>query len=323
MKTRLTELLHIETPIVQAGMVHVSFPSLVAGASNAGALGILGAGAMSPPELKDNIRQVQALTDRPFAVNVIPDNTLLGELLDVIIEEKVPVASFGVGNPQRIIRRTHPAGIVNIPTVGSLKHAIRAEEGGADAVIIQGTEAGGHSSHVSTMVLLPLVAERLKIPVVAAGGICDGRGLMAALALGAEGIAMGSRFIATRESPVPDNIKDMILQATEEDTVITGHVTGVRCRVLRNRLADTFLEMEKKQAPSREFFMMGLGTFRKAFVEGDGVSGSVALGQVCGRIDDIPTCRELVDRVIAGAEELLAPLQQKINGQMKPVELKG
>ncbi|MEE8471745.1 MAG: nitronate monooxygenase, partial [Dehalococcoidia bacterium] len=193
MKTRLTELLHIESPIIQAGMVHVSFPSLVAGASNAGALGILGAGAMSPQELRDNIRKVQALTDRPFAVNVIPDNTLLEELLDVIIEEKVPVASFGVGNPQRIIRHTRPHGIVNIPTVGSLRHAIRAEEGGADAVIIQGTEAGGHSSHVSTMVLLPLVAERLKIPVVAAGGICDGRGLVAALALGAEGIAMGSR----------------------------------------------------------------------------------------------------------------------------------
>jgi enoyl-[acyl-carrier protein] reductase II len=271
---------------------------------------------MSPQELRDNIRQVKALTDRPFGVNVLPDNPALGELLDVIIEEKVPVASYGVGNPQQIIERTRPLGIINMPTMGSLRHALRAQEGGADAVIIQGTEAGGHSSYVSTMVLLPLVAERLKIPVVAAGGICDGRGLMAALALGAEGIAMGSRFIATRESPVPDNIKDMILQATEEDTVITGHVTGVRCRVLRNRLADTFLEMEKKQAPSREFFMMGLGTFRKAFVEGDGVSGSVALGQVCGRIDDIPTCRELVDRVIAGAEGRLQSIAPKITDSL-------
>ncbi len=293
-------------------MAHVSFPPLVAAVSNAGGLGLLGAGGMSPQELRDNIRKVKALTDRPFGVNFLPDNPALGELLDIIIEEKVPVASYGVGNPQRIIERTRPLGIINMPTMGSLRHALRAQEGGADAVIIQGTEAGGHSSYVSTMVLLPLVAERLKIPVVAAGGICDGRGMVAALALGAEGIAMGSRFIATRESLVPDNVKDKILRASEEDTVITGHVTGVRCRVLRNELAEKLMKLAEKQAPSREFFMMGLGSFRRAFVEGDGDMGSVALGQVCGRIDDIPTCRELVDRVVAGAEELLESLTSKI-----------
>jgi enoyl-[acyl-carrier protein] reductase II len=317
MRTRLTELLGIEHPIIQAGMVHVSFPSLVAAASNAGGLGILGAGTMSPPELRENIRQVKALTDRPFGVNVIPDNTLLEELLDVIVEEGVAVASFGVGNPQRIIGRTRPQGIINIPTVGSLKHALRAEQSGADAVIVQGTEAGGHASHVATMVLTPLVAERVKIPVVAAGGFCDGRGLVAALALGAEGIAMGSRFIITQESPVPQNIKEMILRATEEDTVVTRNFTGVRCRVLRNRLAEQLLELEEKQAPSREFFMLGLGKFRKAFVDGDGDMGSVALGQVCGRIEDLPTCQELIDRIVTEAQDLLGSLIPKITSPIR------
>ena len=168
MKTRITELLGIKHPIIQGAMSWVSFPPLVAAVSNAGGLGILGAAFMSPAELKENIRKIKSLTDKPFGVNFMANNPLIEELLDVIIEEKVPVASYGVGNPQRILERTKSHGIINLPTMGALRHAVRAEQDGADAVIVQGTEAGGHTGYVTTLVLVPLVASKLRIPVVAA-----------------------------------------------------------------------------------------------------------------------------------------------------------
>jgi enoyl-[acyl-carrier protein] reductase II len=227
MKTRITELLGIKHPIIQGAMSWVSFPPLVAAVSNSGGLGILGAAFMSPAELKENIREIKKLTDKPFGVNFMANNPLIDELLDVIIEEKVPVASYGVGNPQRVLERTKPHGIINLPTMGALRHALRAEQDGADAVIVQGTEAGGHTGYVTTLVLVPLVASKLRIPVVAAGGIGNGRGLIAALALGAEGISMGSRFIVTQEAPVPLHVKQYLVEKTEADTVVTDNFTGV------------------------------------------------------------------------------------------------
>lgn len=188
MKTRITYLLGIEHPIVQGAMIWVSFSPLVAAVSHGGGLGILGAAFMSLEELRDSIREVKSLTQMPYGANFAAKNPLIDELLDVIVGEKVPVVSYGIGNPRRIIERTKRHGIVNMPTVGSLKHAIRAERDGADLVIVQGTEAGGHTGFVSTFILTPLAAGSLKIPVVAAGGVTDGRELIAALALGAEGV---------------------------------------------------------------------------------------------------------------------------------------
>ncbi|MDO8722498.1 MAG: nitronate monooxygenase, partial [Syntrophales bacterium] len=210
----MTELLKIKYPIIQGAMSWVSFPPLVAAVSNAGGLGILGAAFMDPQELRENIRTIKELTDKPFGVNFMPENPHLGELLDVLVEEKVAVASYGKGNPKKIIERTKPHGIINMPTMGAVKHAVRAEQDGADILIVQGTEGGGHTGFISSMVLVAAVVDRVKIPIAAAGGIGDGRGLVAALALGAEGISMGSRFIATQECPVSLAAKEWIVRST-------------------------------------------------------------------------------------------------------------
>lgn len=312
MKTRITDLLKIKHPVIQGAMSWVSFPPLVAAVSNAGGLGILGASFMLPDELRDNIRQIKEQTEGPFGVNFMADNPQIEELLDVIIEERVQVASYGRGNPRRVIERTKPHGIINLPTVGALRHALRADQDGADAVIVQGTEAGGHTGFVSTLVLVPLVVSQVSIPVVAAGGICDGKGLVAALALGAEGISMGSRFIVTQEAPVPLHVKQHILERTEEDTVVTDNFTGVRCRVIRNQFADNLLEMSNDKSDHWEIMKAGVGKIRKAYVEGDIDLGSLAFGQVCGLIQEIPTCQELVERIIKEAEEIMRSIGTKV-----------
>jgi len=316
MKTRVTQLLQIQHPIIQGAMSWVSFPPLVAAVSEAGGLGILGAAFMSAEELRGNIRQIKDRTDKPFGVNFMPDNPQVDELLDVIIEEKVPAVSYGKGNPQRIIERTKPHGILSLPTMGSLKHALRAERNGADAVIVQGTEGGGHTGFVSTLVLVPIVAARLKIPIIAAGGIGNARGLVAALALGAEGISMGSRFIVTREAPVPQHVKEYLISKTEEDTVVTDNLTGVRCRVIKNGFAQDFLEMAEKKTDPWEMMQYGVGRIRKAYVEGDLEGGSLAFSQVCGLIHDVPSCKELLDSIVREAEQILESLdgQVRTNG---------
>lgn len=311
MKTRITQLLGIKHPVIQGAMTWVSFPPLVAAVSNAGGLGILGAAFMSPEELRENIREIRRLTDNPFGVNFAADNPELDTLLEVIVDENVPVVSYGIGNPQKIIKKTKKHGIINFPTAGSLRHALRAEADGADAVIVQGLEAGGHTGFVSSLVLTPLAAGKLKIPVVSAGGITDGRGLMAALALGAEGISMGTRFIVTQESPVPLKVKEFIINKSEEDTVVTDNFTGVRCRVLKNEFADGLIEMAEKSAPAWEILKAGVGKIRQAYLEGDVQGGSLACGQACGLMDDIPTCRELIESMVRQAEEIMPQLQAK------------
>jgi len=318
MKTRITELLGIEHPIIQGAMSWVSFPPLVAAVSNAGGLGILGAAFMSPRELRQNIRKIKGLTDKPFGVNFMANNPVIDELLDVIIEEEVPVASYGKGNPWRVLERTRPHGIINLPTMGSLRHALRAEQDGADAVIVQGTEAGGHTGFVSTLILVPMVAAKLKIPVVAAGGIGNGRGLVAALALGAEGISMGSRFIVTQDAPVPRNVKQYLLEKTAEDTVVTDNFTGVRCRVIRNKFAENLVELAKNNRDPWEIMKAGVGKIRKAYVEGDLDGGSLAFGQVCGLIQDVPTCQELIDTIVNEAEDIFQSLETVVQ---PPTEL--
>ena len=312
MKTRITELLGIKYPIIQGAMAWVSLPPLVAAVSNAGGLGILGSSFMVPDELRENIRKVKELTQKPFAVNFMPENPLLGELLEIIIEEKVPVVSYGKGNPKRIIEKTKPHNIINLPTMGAVRHAIKAEQDGADAIIVQGTEGGGHTGFIASSILLPMVAERVKIPVVAAGGFGNGRGLVAALALGAEGISMGSRFITTQECPIILHAKEWIVRSSEEDTVVTDNLTGIRCRVLRNKFAEDLLDMKERNVSPWEMMQHAKGRFKKAFVEGDLDEGSIACGQVAGLITDIPTCKELIDRIVKEAEDIVAPLKEKV-----------
>ena len=312
MKTRVTELLGIKYPIIQGAMAHVSGPELVAAVSKAGGLGILGAAGMEPDELRENIKKVKELTDKPFGVNFLPENPQLDLLLDVIIDEKVKVASYGKGNPKRIIERTKPSGMINMPTMGATKHAIKAEHDGADLVIVQGTEGGGHTGFVSSSVLIPKVSEQLKIPIVAAGGFADGRGLLAALVLGAEGISMGTRFIVTKECPVGLPAKEWIIRSSEDDTVITDNLTGFRARVLRNKFAVSMLDMAEQKADPWKMLQHAKGRFRKAFQENDLEWGSTACGQVAGLINDIPTCKELIERIVKDAEELVDRIKNMI-----------
>lgn len=312
METRITQLLGTKYPVIQGAMSWVSFPPLVAAVSNAGGLGILGAAFMSPGELRASIRQIKDQTDKPFGVNFMSDNNLIDELLDVIIEEKVAVASYGKGNPKKVIERTKPQGIINMPTVGAVRHAIRAEKDGADAIIVQGTEGGGHTGHVATSVLVPSVTSKVKIPVIAAGGIADGRGMVAALAWGAEGVSMGSRFIVTQEAPVPLHVKQCIVEKSEEDTVVTDNFTGVRCRVIRNKFSDSLVKMNTGNADPWEIMKHGVGKIRKAYVEGDIEGGSLTFGQVCGMIQEIPTCQELIESIVIEAENIMVSIEKKI-----------
>lgn len=310
--TRLTTLLNIQHPVIQGAMSWVSFPPLVAAVSNAGGLGILGAAFMNPEQLRENIRRIKDQTDKPFGVNFMANNKLLDKLLDVIIEEGVSVASYGVGNPAKVIERTKPEGIINMPTVGAVHHAVKAQADGADAVIVQGTEGGGHTGFISTLVLVPLITAQLSIPVAAAGGIGDGRGLAAALALGAEAVAMGSRFVVTQESPAPLHVKEHLLTRGENDTIVTDNFTGVRCRVIKNQFSENLTQMAKNNADPWEIMTAGVGKIRKAYVEGDIVGGSMPFGQVCGMISDMPTCRQLIEGMVAEAEETVAAMQDKL-----------
>ena len=349
MKTRITKLLGVKYPIIQAGMSYGAYPSLVAAVSNAGGLGILGAGAMNADELRQNIRETRELTDKPFGVNILATSPVIDELIEVLVEEKVPVASYGRGDPKKIVEYTKPHGIINMPTVGAVKHAVRVEGYGVDAVIIQGMEGGGHTSYISTLVLLPQVVAAVKIPVVATGGFCDGKGLVAALALGAEGISMGTRFALTKESSLPEEIKQHYLRAEGDEAVITERVTGTRCRGLDNKLVETvegrrrglaireaissLMEMRREfQVPLWKILLSGLrmkGAYgisagqlgnaaaglqriKDALVEGDSEWGFMPCGQVCGRIDDISSCRELIECIMREAREILPQLSIRL-----------
>lgn len=315
MKTRITGLLGIKYPIIQSPMANVSYPSLVAAVCNAGALGILSGGG-DPERLRKMIRQTRELTDKPFGVNFVAYTPTGDEARDaqtrervaaiqqVLVEEKVAVASYGRGDPKQIVATTHSHGIINMPTIGAVHHGVRAQGYGVDAVIIQGLEAGGHASFVSTLVQVPQVIDALNIPVVAAGGFCDARGLVAALALGAEGMAMGTRFLVTKESPVPDHIKQLYLEASDHNTILTPYGTGVRCRALQTKGTD-ILEEQKQLPPGQPYMKIALE-------DGDGDGGFMPCGQVVGRINDTPTCKELIERIVYGAEEILERIEAKI-----------
>lgn len=317
MRTRLTELLKIKYPIIQSPMAWVSYPPLVAAVSEAGGLGILGAGRMTPDELRRAIREVREHTKNPFGVNVTATSPIIDQFAEVVVEEKVPVASYGRGNPRPILQQCQPEGIVCMPTIGAVSHAVKAEQDGADAVIAQGLEAGGHCSYIATMVLVPLVVRKVKIPVAAAGGLCDGRGLVAALALGAEGIGMGTRFIPTQECPVPLHVKQLLVQAGEDDAQVTPLVTGTRCRGLRSKIVE-LLEQKGEAAlevPQGviEHAAWGSERMKAVFINGDTEMGFIPCGQVVGLIDDIPTCQELIMRIMREADAVLGGMNARFH----------
>jgi NAD(P)H-dependent flavin oxidoreductase YrpB (nitropropane dioxygenase family) len=350
LSTRFTELVGVRCPIVQTGMGWVATPQLAAATSAAGGLGILAAATMSYDELARAITEVRDRTDAPFGVNMRADQPDVAERVELLIREGVRVASFAMAPKQDLIKRLQDGGVLVMPSIGARRHAEKVVSWGVDAVLVQGGEGGGHTGAVPTSLLLPQVVDAVgrEVPVVAAGGYFDGRGLVAALAYGASGIAMGTRFLLTSDSPVPEAVKQHYLTKSVADTVVTREVDGVPHRVLRSELVDalesasalrrlsgaarnasrfrkdaglTWREMLREGAAMRKTqelswsqVLMAGNTpmlLRAAMVDGRVDLGVMASGQVVGVIDDLPSCAELIDRIIAEAEQTLARLGSK------------
>ena len=305
MKTRITELLGIEYPIIQGGMAWVAESHLAAAVSAAGGLGLIG-GANAPAEvIRNYIREVKAVTDKPFGVNVMLMSPYADEVAKVIVEEGVKVVTTGAGNPEKYMEMWKAAGIKVIPVVASVALAKRMERYGADAVVAEGTESGGHIGEATTMTLVPQVVDAVSIPVIAAGGIGDGRGIAAAFMLGAEAVQMGTRFLVAKECTVHQNYKDRVLKAKDIDSTVTGRTHGHPVRCLRNQMTREYVKLENEGKGFEELEYLTLGTLRKAVQEGDVTNGTVMAGQIAGLVSKEQTCKEMIDEMMAQAETLL------------------
>ena len=305
MKTAITELLNIEAPVIQGGMAWVAEKCLAAAVSEAGGLGIIGAASAPAEWVREQIRLVKEKTDKPFGVNIMLMSPYAEDVARVVAEEKVPVVTTGAGSPEKYMKMWKEAGIKVIPVVASVALAKRMERCGADALVAEGTEAGGHIGENTTMVLVPQIADAVSIPVIAAGGIADGRGMAAAFMLGAQGVQIGTRFVASQEAQVHENYKNYIVKAKDIDSRVTGRSTGHPVRALRNQMTKTYLEKEQAGVPFEELELLTLGSLRKAVVEGDVVNGSVMAGQSAAMIHDILPCKEIIEKLIAQAETVM------------------
>ena len=306
MKTRVTALLGIEYPIIQGGMAWVAEHNLAAAVSEAGGLGLIG-GANAPGEVvREEIRKARELTDKPFGVNVMLMSPFADDVAKVVVEEGITVVTTGAGNPGKYMEMWKNAGIKVIPVVASVALARMMEKGGADAVVAEGTESGGHIGDQTTMSLVPQVADAVSIPVIAAGGIADGRGIAAAFMLGAEAVQMGTRFVVAKESIVHQNYKDRIIKAKDIDSAVTGRSHGHPIRSLRNQMTREYLKMEQEGRPFEELEYLTMGTLRKAVMEGDVMHGTVMAGQIAGMVKKEQTCKEMISEMTAEAEKLLS-----------------
>lgn len=305
MKTRITDLLGIEYPIIQGGMAWVAEHHLAAAVSEAGGFGLIGAASAPAEIVREEIRKAKALTDKPFGVNIMLLNPNSEEVAKVVVEEGVKAVTTGAGNPEKFIPMFKEAGIKVIPVVASVAMAKRMERYGADAVVAEGMEAGGHIGSQTTMALIPQVVDAVDIPVIAAGGIGDGRGFAAVTMLGAEAVQMGTRFVVADESIVHDNYKERIVKAKDIDTVVTGLSTGHPIRVLRNQMTKEYLKLEESGAPFEELEKLTLGALRKAVMDGDIKNGSVMAGQIAGLVHQRQSCKEIIEEIMREAESLL------------------
>lgn len=305
MKTAITELLNIEAPVIQGGMAWVAENCLAAAVSEAGGLGIIGAASAPADWVREQIRLVKEKTDKPFGINIMLMSPYAEDVARVVAEEKVPVVTTGAGSPEKYMKMWKEAGIKVIPVVASVALAKRMERCGADALVAEGTEAGGHIGENTTMVLVPQIADAVSIPVIAAGGIADGRGMAAAFMLGAQGVQIGTRFVASQEAQVHENYKNYIVKAKDIDSRVTGRSTGHPVRALRNQMTKNYLEKEQAGVPFEELELLTLGSLRKAVVEGDVVNGSVMAGQSAAMIHDILPCKEIIEKLIAQTETVM------------------
>lgn len=305
MKTRVTELLGIEKPIIQGGMAWVAESHLAAAVSEAGGFGLIGAANAPADVVRNYIREAKELTDKPFGVNIMLLSPFADDIAQAVVEEGVAAVTTGAGNPEKYMEQWKAAGIKVIPVVASVALAKRMERCGADAVVAEGTESGGHIGQATTMTLVPQVVDALAIPVIAAGGIADGRGFAAAMMLGAEAVQMGTRFCVSDECTIHENYKERILKAKDIDSEVTGRSHGHPVRGLRNKMTREYLKLEAAGASFEELEKLTLGGLRKAVIDGDTDNGSVLAGQIAGMVNKRQSCREIIDEIMNEAEKLL------------------
>ena len=305
MKTRVTELLQIESPVIQGGMAWVAEHHLAAAVSEAGGFGLIGAASAPPEIVREEIRKAKELTDKPFGVNIMLLNPNADEVAKIVVEEGIQAVTTGAGNPEKYMPMWKEAGVKVIPVVASVAMAKRMERYGADAVVAEGMEAGGHIGNQTTMALIPQIVDAVNIPVIAAGGIGDGRGIAASFMLGAEGVQMGTRFVVADESIVHENYKNRIVKAKDIDSVVTGQSTGHPVRCLRNQMTKEYIKKEQEGVPFEELERMTLGSLRKAVMDGDILNGTVMAGQIAGLVSKRQSCKEILQEIMGEAEKLL------------------
>ncbi len=309
--TALCDMLGIAYPIIQGGMAWVSTAELAAAVSEAGGLGIIGSGQAPPDWLREQIGLARQLTSKPFGVNVMLRSPYAEDIMAVLREESVAVVTTGAGNPGKYVPALREKGTRVIPVVSSVALARRLTRSGVDALIAEGMESGGHIGDLTTMALVPQVVDAVDIPVIAAGGVFDGRGLVAALALGAVGVQMGTRFICATECTVHPKVKEFVLKAKDRDTVITGASAGHPVRVVRNRLSRIYTEMEKKGAPFEEIERLGVGSLKLAMVNGDVDNGTVMAGQICAMVKQVQPARDIIMDIVNNAGKVLKCLNNQ------------
>lgn len=301
----ITKLLGIKYPVFQGAMAQIARHQLASAVSNAGGLGIIASGGMSPEQLREEIVNCKKYTDKPFAVNLMLMMHNINEIIDVIIDEGVGIVTTGAGTPRKYMPKLKEAGIKVIPVIPSVKAAKKMEELGCDAVVVEGMEAGGHVGESTTMALLPQVTSAVNIPVIAAGGIADGRGVAAAYCLGASGVQMGTVFLATEECPVSENYKNAIIEAIDTSTTLTGTKFGAPVRGIKNELTKRYHELEEKSSTLMELEELTLGSLRKAAYEGDVENGSIMSGQIAGLVNEIRPVKDVIEGIFEEAQKVL------------------
>lgn len=306
--TRLTNLLGIKYPIFQGAMAQISRHQLVAAVSNAGGLGILASGGLTAAQVREEIRLTKSLTDKPFAVNLMLMMTNVAEIVEVLIEEGVKIVTTGAGTPKPYMPRLKEAGVIVIPVVPSAKLALKMQDLGVDAIVAEGTEAGGHIGEVTTMALTRQVAKTVTIPVICAGGIADGHGIAAAFALGAEGVQLGTIFLASEECPIAPAYKEEVIKADETSTVVTGRSNRAPVRCLKNELTDRYLQLEQQAISRDELEQLTMGALSRAVYDGDVTTGSLMAGQIAGAVEAIKPVSEIIHTLVDQTNHLLSSL---------------
>ncbi|MCD7891260.1 MAG: enoyl-[acyl-carrier-protein] reductase FabK [Ruminococcus sp.] len=306
MKTRITELLGCEYPLIQGGMAWVAEYKLASAVSNAGGIGLIAGGSAPIDYLRDQIRACKEATDKPFGINIMLMSPNTEDLAQLVIDEKVAVVTTGAGNPGKYISAWKDAGIKVIPVIPSVALAKRVEKAGADAVVAEGTESGGHIGEITTMCLVPQVVDAVSIPVIAAGGIADGRGIAASFMLGAEGVQIGTRFLASEECQIHPTYKELVVKANDTDSVVTGRYTGHPCRNIKTKFSKMLANGEKSGSLSpEEFEEITLGSLRKAVQDGNLDEGSFLCGAIAGMVDEVKPCKDIIEEIMSQADKLL------------------